>query len=109
MDRIEALSLEIEVRYALTSHKHKEAVDLAFAALKEQEQLARNLHDVARGACKWISVKDETPPEGDTEYEVCCDYNGKRRIEIHKGWNMHCVTHWRPLPEMPEGGADHVG
>lgn len=41
MDRTEALSLESEVRYALTSHKHKEAVDLAFAALKEQVEQER--------------------------------------------------------------------
>lgn len=71
-----------------------DALDAAIAALREQEQR------------KWISVKDETPPEDDTEYEVCCDYHGERRIEIHKGWNMHGVTHWRPLPKLPKEGVE---
>ena len=65
--------------------------EIIIAALREQEQ------------SKWISVKDKPMPEGNEEYEVCCDYHGEKRIEIHKGWNTHCVTHWRHLPEPPKG------
>lgn len=72
-----------------------DAFKLAIAALREQEQR------------EWISVEEKPMPSNNEEYEVCSDYHGKKRIEIHKGWNTHCVTHWRPLPEPPKGGADH--
>lgn len=52
---------------------------------------------------KWISVEDKEPPDKDAYYLVCCDYHGKLEIEIHHGWNLHCVTHWAELPDFPEG------
>lgn len=131
MDRTEALSLESEVRYALTSHKHKEAVDLAFAALKEQEQLARNSHDVTLGACKWISVKDEMPKRMKRYFIAykfdCSDMRFYGEAMFHPEGGNGCVdrphfsnegvdgmyvSHWMeipklPRPEQPKEGADH--
>lgn len=92
MDRAEAI--EILAQTDVFDEEAQEAFDMAIAALREQEQR------------KWISVKDKPMPEGNEEYEVCCDYHGEKRIEIHKGWNTHCVTHWRPLPEPPKEGAE---
>lgn len=50
----------------------------------------------------WISVEERLPEPDNTEYIVCCEYHGKQCIEIHKGWNMHSVTHWMSLPEPPK-------
>jgi hypothetical protein len=98
MDRAEAikvlqskLHLDCSVNMAI---KELEARAVAISALREQEQN------------KWISVNEKPMPAGNEEYEVCCDYHGEKRIEIHKGWNTHCVTHWRPLPEPPKEGAE---
>ncbi len=44
MTREEALGLESIVRYNLTATKHKEAVDVAFDALREQEKCAKSAH-----------------------------------------------------------------
>lgn len=41
MTREEAINLELEVRYSLTAQKHKEAVDVAFAALREQDERSK--------------------------------------------------------------------
>lgn len=37
MTREEALSLYLEIRYNLINSRHKEAVDMAFEALRERE------------------------------------------------------------------------
>lgn len=136
MDRVEAIEIldewfamwrSDEERCTFTFGANMDDVEtalkLAIAALREQEQLKRKLEKCQEENCrlvlkyagaarreqeqsKWISVEEKPMPEGNEEYEVCCDYHGEKRIEIHKGWNTHCVTHWRPLPEPPEGGAE---
>ena len=102
MDRVEALSLEYAVRYALTSNKHKQAVDVAFDALREQER-------------RWISVSERLPepfvsvlgycPDEDplpTVHEVYM--NGFGQWTSAQVYGMGNVTHWMPLPEAPEEG-----
>lgn len=103
MDRAEALNLEYEVRYALTSSKHKQAVDVAFTALREQSE--------------WISVEERLPdpfvsvlgycPDEDplpTVHE--CYLSGYGQWCSAQVYGMEKVTHWMPLPEPPEEGAE---
>ena len=66
----------------------------------------------------WISVEDELPSAGGM-YLVCKSAGGfdascivcmcKWRLRMHYGFEWGCeadmdrVTHWMPLPELPEG------
>lgn len=79
---------------------------------------------------EWISVKDRLPSE-DGEYLCCTDFNGHKAMHIYSfaknlrkvdkydfkgqnrpGWydydsewgygEMHGVTHWMSLPELPK-------
>jgi hypothetical protein len=62
----------------------------------------------------WIRVEDELPKE-DTYVLVVCSSGGKGYVDRKclaggewldgNGWKMlfSIVTHWQPLPELPEG------
>ena len=95
MDRVEALKYECAIRYNLTNGIHKEACDMAFAALREQEDR------------KWISVEERLPEE---DTEALAYRSGNIAVEFRwaKCWEndalSNCtVTHWMPLPEPPKG------
>lgn len=138
MDRAEAIKVledgnwwdELSEWYMVANPEYNaldKAIDLAIAALREQEQLARNSHDVARGACKWISVKDKKPStkkviDGETYYRnvvvLTNDPTVPEKIAYYDenviAWfqpldffPLMNVTHWMPLPEPPKEGADH--
>lgn len=58
---------------------------------------------------KWISVKDELPPDQEEVLVCTLAKNGVQNIDkgywaidhfIHRGRSQ--VTHWMPLPELPE-------
>jgi hypothetical protein len=61
----------------------------------------------------WISVTKKLPePDSNTKYLVCCrTTKGLRSINIawfdgsfwYSMGSMAVVTHWVPLPELPEG------
>lgn len=89
------------------------AIDMAIAALREQEGKDTNV------PTKWIGV-DEKLPEKEKSVLILCknkavftgykftDYCGDSRWRIHtalnstKLLNKGRVTHWMPLPEPPE-------
>jgi len=65
---------------------------------------------------EWISVEDELPETGKrvlwcgpkngmviARFSGCC-YKG--RASAITGGKVYNATHWMPLPEPPEGGAD---
>ena len=78
----------------------QQAILMAIAALKEQEECAKNAH--------WISTNDAYPDE---EHRVLV-YNAKngsygvaRHSERWQKWRSSgstVVTHWMPLPNPPE-------
>lgn len=58
---------------------------------------------------RWISVRDELPPDEEEVLVCTMAKNGVRNIDkgywaidhfIHRGRSQ--VTHWMPLPELPE-------
>lgn len=62
---------------------------------------------------KWISIKDRWPEErqqvliycddGDIAMGHWADYPDKIVWHIYLGnGNSHNITHWKPLPELPE-------
>lgn len=61
---------------------------------------------------KWISITDRHPkPDNNIKYLVCCrTAKGLRSINLawfdgaywHGMGSMSGVTHWMPLPELPE-------
>lgn len=126
MTNREALDLYESIRYNLTHFKHKEAVDVAFASLVKQEDLARNSHDVATPVQSgWISVDDRLPEDNlplDSDRVaikvLTVTKHGKRRFvrELTRQrwewrgvmrpwcWSKDAigVTHWMPMPEPPE-------
>lgn len=67
------------------------------------------------GAISWISAFDKLPEaDSDTKYLVCCKtVKGLRSINLawfdgsfwHGMGSMAGVTHWMPLPDLPEVGA----
>lgn len=112
MDRAEALSLEYAVRYSLLSGRHKQAVDVAFAALREQESLAEK-----QATSKWISVEERLPDPFVSVLGCCpdeeplptvheCYLNGYGQWCSAQVYGMEKVTHWVPLLEPPEEGAE---
>lgn len=53
----------------------------------------------------WISMADKTPPEDDRVIAVIrC--KGCVIVDTLRGWMCgsgdFCVTHWMPLPEIPQ-------
>ena len=93
-----------------------EAVDMAISALRQQDVADKDVG-------KWISVKDRLP---DYMGEVLVIVSGKPHenitldwayelatyieaegwiIEPYPEWDTPEVTHWMPLPEMPEEGT----
>lgn len=105
-----------------------EALDIAIAALREQEQenemvpkqdMETILHEVVnRAKPKWISVKERLPLQSDPAQKVLfitktgglfigCYYKATAYDQFN-GWYSMCVridnvTHWMPLPEPPKG------
>jgi len=71
---------------------------------------------------KWISIEDEVPPEGvNLLYFFDCtgislgQYYGIEEkycpetghvFASHDGWLTGDVTHWMPLPDIPEGAYE---
>jgi hypothetical protein len=64
---------------------------------------------------KWISVKDRLPKEGEhvlvaTKFDEPDFRGGQRTVSIDKiqrgcwslKWADETITHWQPLPELPE-------
>ena len=81
-----------------------------FDASYESAELAPTV-EPPRGA--WISVTRSLPEPGDTKYLVCCrTAKGLRSINMawfdgtfwHGMGSMAGVTHWMPLPDLPEVG-----
>lgn len=100
MDRTEAIGvLTIEQASHRKDGLVDRAIDMAIAALREQEQ------------SKWISVKERLPED---DVEVLTRRATGMSVETHHsfGWAYDAyngkweITHWRPLPEPPEGGAE---
>lgn len=58
---------------------------------------------------EWISVNDKPVPEDDIRYIVCAWYHGEPQVECTKGWACGSnVTHWMPLPQIPENAYDNL-
>lgn len=71
---------------------------------------------------EWIPVTERLPEEGEyvlvrfnnNEMAVACLFGRDEnftfwRAQVDMGWCTDCDTepsHWMPLPEPPEGGAD---
>ena len=57
---------------------------------------------------KWISVKDELPPEGinvivcTTNRNIAIDYRYSNSGVERTEFNRYSVAHWMPLPEPPK-------
>lgn len=65
-------------------------------------------------ASEWISTENEIPPDSTEVLVLTRSKNGSRNVDkgywepkqqrfVHRGTAQ--VTHWMPIPEMPEGGA----
>ena len=72
--------------------KYREARDMAFDALRAQQEQS------------WISVKDRLPVTGnvlttDGQIIITAPSSSVR--------NRKSITHWMPLPEPPKEGADN--
>lgn len=107
MDRTEAIGvLTIEQASHRKDGLVDRAIDMAIAALRDQEQ------------SKWISVKERLP-ECEIDVLARCYYNANWCLQVcHLGrwikgnWFTSVagqrveVSHWMPLPELPEGGAE---
>ncbi len=58
----------------------------------------------------WISVTDRTPEDDEIVLVVCKAKNGNRSVNRafydgafwHGSGSMAGVTHWMPLPDLPE-------
>lgn len=78
--------------------------EIIIAALRDQEQ------------SKWISVKESLPKYNEIVLVVWVKHDQIRRrgfgtLQREGVWyvsneGMPPVTHWMPLPELPEGGAE---
>lgn len=105
MTNREALDLYESVRYNLTHPRHKEAVDVAFAALVQKETVTNS-----NGLTDWISVEDRLPGEEFLDKEIIvCKLNrfGGQLVYVTRFWGTHSalwndITHWMPLPSPPE-------
>ena len=77
-------------------------------------KLAENIADdlIANGVTvqEWISVADKIPPDQEEVLVLTQSKNGVRNVDkgywaidhfIHRGRSE--VTHWMPMPELPEG------
>ncbi len=102
MDRAEAIKLMEGWRDTAIRRRDAVSFDMAVAALREQEQR------------KWISVKERLPKNGEMAlcktmyfYEVL-QWDGISEVWCSRDriCGMPYVTHWMPLPEPPEGGAE---
>lgn len=120
MTNREARDLYYSVRYNLTNPKHKEAVDVAFAALERQEESAPTeeialemtdkraadilLNANLGGVLAWISVKDALP---EPDVSVLVIVNGKPHKNItlvgayelaefdsEEGWILEMWPEW---------------
>ena len=96
------------------------AVDMAIAALREQEPKGVEIDTVKN---EWVSVKDRLP---ETRSWVLCylrgiPYGGKIQVCRFRDADNYVdhpyfdhyrngfppVSHWMPLPEPPKEGAEH--
>lgn len=103
MDRAEAILVFEGVLQDSFNPDVRDACYMAITALREQEQ------------SRWISVKEKLPENHKEVLIYCGSYHEIGWYESdNKSWRsdfLGCctddVTHWMPLPEPPEGGADH--
>ena len=84
-------------------------------------QLVSKADELAAQVPKWISVEDRLPDNGDVVL-VIANGNPRTNIRLHNAtliasywqdegwivdgyeyWDAICVSHWMPLPELPEG------
>lgn len=89
-----------------TFKERVEAIDMAIAALREQEQ------------SKWVSVKERLPEHGKRVLATDDTFVGEAYLSDSNSWYRGLgfrwinlfdreVTHWTPLPEPSKEGADH--
>lgn len=123
MMREEAIERYDRIRYNLLNHDDKEAVDIAFDALREQANTNQRSSNASNALNGWISVEDRLPSreglmDDETEYVLVCEryvYGGGGNVTIcgytENGWNEwdnfggicpERITHWMPLPEPPK-------
>ena len=89
--------------------KEVDVVDIAAEIVKlvdAQTEFAENEQEHTR---QWISVRDRIPPDQEEVLVCTLAKNGVQNIDkgywaidnfIHRGRSQ--VTHWMPLPELPE-------
>lgn len=88
--------------YDYDAYKQRQVVDEACRVAVDELRKQQN-----NG---WISVKDRLPEDDTMQLVVAKAKNGNRSINRawhdRQGWHgsgsMAGVTHWRPLPELPE-------
>lgn len=111
MDRAEAIGALRGLKMLLGFHAG-EALDMAIAALREQESLAEK-----QATSEWISVEERLPDPFVSVLGYCPDEEPLPTVhECYLGgygqwcsaqmYDMEKVTHWMPLPEPPEEGAE---
>lgn len=89
----------------------EDALDMAIAALREQESLAEKQATSDKASDKasdWISVEERLPNSVDDV--LTCRKNGHVEVNymlVTGKWRygsvcVNPITHWRPLPEPPK-------
>ena len=128
MDRAEAIKRLTNYAYEYINdgfEQEYEAVKMAIAALREQEQREREpkVVEIDQVKNEWVSVEERLPEIG-TEVLICDIFDTRNYMDVwsleddedgdavweDKNGNWYSVdevTHWMPLPEPPKEGADH--
>lgn len=109
------MQLEGEVLKAVQRiHVDVDKEELIRALIYDRDQYSKGFRD---GTPKWIPVTDRLPEEwvavlvwskcGFCETAVYLGIPGKWRVTWdHTMLDEDTITHWMPLPDPPEGGAE---
>lgn len=110
MDRSEAIWYLQPIADSASLERYKEALNMAIAALREQEQREQEpkVVEIDQVKTEWISVEERLP-----EPTYCVlTYGAEGEMEIYAldfdgTWMGYVdVTHWMPLPMPPKEGEE---
>lgn len=86
----------------ITTHYEEESKGWWLAACDAKEERERLKEQIP----KWIPVTERLPEKDQTVLAYCAEDNFCYISRMHQSFEDYDVTHWIPLPQMPESDGE---